>query len=220
MLRLGKIPVIRPRLRTSTLPASFSKSADRRSNPECFDADKSGTICSYLFNAHSSIDFVEDFGLGLGLGLGLDQDSADTSEVDNPIPVPPRDRKPVLTSKPRHTRKHPLIIPPTTLRTLDQFTASNPSSSVDQIDGGGAKKCDPESVHFEQRIDSELAALDDIEDVSDDVIEDLSQKLQSHHVSCEDLLEFADLKPSSRARGNDSDEVRIMSKVLGQNVGF
>lgn len=29
----------------------------------------------------------------------------------NPIPVPPRDRKPQLTNKPRHQRKHPLIIP-------------------------------------------------------------------------------------------------------------
>lgn len=38
------------------------------------------------------------------------------------------------------------------------------------------------------------------------------------HVSCEDLLEFADSKPSSRERGNESDEVRIMSKVLGAQV--
>lgn len=144
------------------------------------------------------------------------------SEGENPIPVPPRDRKPVLTSKPRHTRKHPLIIPPSSLqRTLDRFTVTNQLNPIDQIDGVKSKtECDTESVHFEQRIDSELAALDNIrdQDVSEDVIENISQKLQSHHVSCEDLLEFADLKPSSRARGNDSDEVRIMSKVLGQNV--
>lgn len=150
------------------------------------------------------------------------------SEYDNnPIPVPPRDRKPILTAKTRHTRKHPLIIPPSSLqRTLDQFTVTNETNQIDQIDGGNATTskttdCDAESVHFEQRIDSELAALDNIQDegeASDDVVDELSQKLQSHHVSCEDLLEFADLKPSSRTRGNDSDEVRIMSKVLGQNV--
>lgn len=47
----------------------------------------------------------------------------------------------------------------------------------------------------------------------------------SDHVSCEDLLEFACDGPNSRrtrgkARGVDSDEVRIMGKVLGNNVGF
>lgn len=154
----------------------------------------------------------------------------------------------MLTSKPRHTRKHPLIIPPTSLqRTFQQFTITNPSSSavltarnitVDQIDGGNndfdetaggicvgddtlkkSTDCDTESIHFEQRIDSELAALDNINDVNDFTVDNAKELLQSHHVSCEDLLEFADLKPNSRTRGNDSDEVRIMSKVLGgENV--
>ena len=45
----------------------------------------------------------------------------------------------------------------------------------------------------------------------------------SDHVSCEDLLEFACDGPNTRrtrgkARGVDSDEVRIMGKVLGNNV--
>uniref|UniRef100_A0A182RB12 non-specific protein-tyrosine kinase n=1 Tax=Anopheles funestus TaxID=62324 RepID=A0A182RB12_ANOFN len=42
-------------------------------------------------------------------------------------------------------------------------------------------------------------------------------KLQKsmNFVSCEDLLEFAE-KPKGRARGLESDEVRIMSKVLGK----
>lgn len=47
----------------------------------------------------------------------------------------------------------------------------------------------------------------------------------SDHVSCEDLLEFACDGPNSRrtrgkARGVDSDEVRIMGKVLGNNVSI
>lgn len=134
---------------------------------------------------------------------------------------------------------------------------------------------DTESLHFEQQIDSSLAALDEIspEDLdtqlslppnirisvnesicykstskvfglgkqnadrrtyrSADVVdgvektekcEDESADSMLHHnidhVSCEDLLEFADTKPSSRARGNDSDEVRIMSKVLGNDVSI
>lgn len=47
----------------------------------------------------------------------------------------------------------------------------------------------------------------------------------SDHVSCEDLLEFACDTPNARrtqgkARGVDSDEVRIMGKVLGSEVRF
>lgn len=37
-------------------------------------------------------------------------------------------------------------------------------------------------------------------------------------VSCEDLLEFSDKKPKGHERGVDSDEVRIMMKVLGKDV--
>ncbi|XP_068632160.1 uncharacterized protein [Battus philenor] len=38
------------------------------------------------------------------------------------------------------------------------------------------------------------------------------------HVSVEDLLEFADQKPCGRQRGVESDEVRIMNKVLKQQA--
>lgn len=40
----------------------------------------------------------------------------------------------------------------------------------------------------------------------------------SNSVSCEDLLEFSDKKPKGRERGIESDEVRIMAKVLGVAV--
>lgn len=40
----------------------------------------------------------------------------------------------------------------------------------------------------------------------------------SDHVSVEDLLEFADQKPCGRQRGVESDEVRIMCKVLKHEV--
>ncbi|XP_016958017.1 activated Cdc42 kinase-like isoform X2 [Drosophila biarmipes] len=39
----------------------------------------------------------------------------------------------------------------------------------------------------------------------------------SNSVSCEDLLEFSDKKPKGCERGVDSDEVRIMVKVLGKD---
>lgn len=83
----------------------------------------------------------------------------------------------------------------------------------------------PESINFEAQIENNLNALDNIpaeQDIVDGVGDDFSTKNDvdklSHHVSCEDLLKFANTKPSSRTRGNDSDEVRIMSKVLGKDV--
>lgn len=214
------------------------------------------------------------------------------AQDDNPIPLPPRDRnKPLLASKPRHTRKHPLIIPASSIqRTLDKVNvvtpedrANNPldanfcdnnvkvlpepfyinqrlvgsDTSIDTPE----RDFDTESLHFEAQIDSDLAALDEIpsEDLdtqiklppvegynpitkpmrqvygqivdngrrSVDLVDGRCETSNSKevllchkrdHVSCEDLLEFADSKPSSRARGNDSDEVRIMSKVLGAEV--
>lgn len=61
---------------------------------------------------------------------------------------------------------------------------------------------------------------DDTIDTNDD--EQLSEgKLKgsnSNSVSCEDLLEFANKKPKGKERGIESDEVRIMTKVLGTNV--
>lgn len=59
-------------------------------------------------------------------------------------------------------------------------------------------------------------------DSDDDKREDqniLERKLnESNAVSCEDLLEFSDKKPKGRERGVESDEVRIMTKVLGYVV--
>ncbi|RWS16232.1 Tyrosine-protein kinase PR2-like protein [Dinothrombium tinctorium] len=47
------------------------------------------------------------------------------------------------------------------------------------------------------------------------------QQSNNHHVSCEDLLDFAADKPkrtSGREKGSDSDEVRVMQKVLANEV--
>lgn len=46
------------------------------------------------------------------------------------------------------------------------------------------------------------------------------QLKDSNSVSCEDLLEFADKKPKGKERGIESDEVRIMTKVLGTVVSI
>lgn len=206
----------------------------------------------------------------------------------------------MLTSKARHTRKHPLIIPATSIqRTLEKVKVVTPeetntdpleqqftNNNIKLISDGKTepfyinqrlvdsdtsietpeRDFDTESLHFEAQIDSDLAALDEIptedldtqitlpSNIRNSVIDgtignkpvrrvygQANMKIRSEgvnrnevecgtdevdgvlhhnidHVSCEDLLEFADTKPSPRARGNESDEVRIMSKVLGPEV--
>lgn len=64
---------------------------------------------------------------------------------------------------------------------------------------------------------------DDEDDINaDESNDELSEgKLRdSNSVSCEDLLEFANSKPKGKERGIESDEVRIMTKVLGTNVSI
>lgn len=73
---------------------------------------------------------------------------------------------------------------------------------------------------FEERIACELDALDEIDEHREN---DNTTPPLREHVSCEDLLEFACDGPNARrtqgkARGADSDEVRIMGKVLGPKV--
>lgn len=167
------------------------------------------------------------------------------SKEDNPIPLPPRDKnKALLTAKPRHTRKHPLIIPPTSFQaTLDKvncpaksplsqtnpFVRAEPTEPLYSNNIQDVAEKNSESVHFEEQIESNLNALDEIHaevDVVDGICNDFDKinteedGSLTHHVSCEDLLKFANAKPLSRTRGNDSDEVRIMSKVLGKNVSM
>lgn len=67
-----------------------------------------------------------------------------------------------------------------------------------------------------QSIDSD--SLDDVNEEDEQILE---RKLKdSNSVSCEDLLEFSDKKPKGKERGTESDEVRIMTKVLGTVVSY
>ncbi|CAH1969058.1 unnamed protein product [Acanthoscelides obtectus] len=225
ILRSG-LPVINSRTRSasvaSTLPPKVKNSV-RNSVPE---------------NLHNRQEFLH---ATLPRPTSISQQSSTTPsdhKDENPIPLPPRDKsKALLTAKPRHTRKYPLIIPHSSLqRTLDKVNmASSPPNSSEEV----FEKTEPvytnhlaqvaekdhESQHFEEQIESNLNALDEIL-VEQDVVDgeafsnfkNEDEKIHSHHVSCEDLLKFANSKPPSRTRGNDSDEVRIMSKVLGKDV--
>ncbi|XP_049821952.1 activated Cdc42 kinase-like isoform X2 [Aethina tumida] len=221
-------PVIQTRNRSAsvagTAPVDKLQGVSRNSVPENLNGSR--TDCSTL----------------VSLTRGNSQRSAtlERPKEENPIPLPPRDRnKTLLTPKPRHTRKHPLIIPPSSLqRTLDKVNTVSPPPTqpvdpfrtvpIEPVYSNNMVHLtdkNPESINFEAQIENNLNALDNIpaeQDIVDGVGDDFSTKNDvdklSHHVSCEDLLKFANTKPSSRTRGNDSDEVRIMSKVLGKDV--
>ena len=157
------------------------------------------------------------------------------SEVDgdNPLPLPPRDRTRPSNqhNKPRHQRKHPLIVPsnlPHQNRWIGDDANSNPESpmSPSMCTGVTAQEAGlcalppakpPRACNlddsYDSQIASELEALDDMEEESNHSVTSSSSLYQSRdHVSCEDLLDFACDRPNSKrtrgpAQGTDSDEV-------------
>jgi len=160
--------------------------------------------------------------------------TSDTTDMDNPIPLPPRDRtRPSLIhhNKPRHQRKHPLV--PSAIPNTNQN--SSPESPLTPSGVSGTSESSllllppakpPRACNlddsYDSQIASELEALDDMEEESNHSVTSSSSLYQSKdHVSCEDLLDFACDRPNSKrtrgpAQGTDSDEVRIMQKVLGK----
>ncbi|XP_043213446.1 activated Cdc42 kinase-like isoform X2 [Amphibalanus amphitrite] len=178
--------------------------------------------------------------------MSIDRDlavgSVPAADPSNPLPLPPRDRTKSLqesASKPRHQRKHPLLLPGAggpAGRTTDSL------SPEDVPDGGrlprGAPPAKPPRLNlndsFESQLAQEMEALDHIPEEcvgsagsgsgsgSGSVCPPGADLLYTwrDHVSCEDLLEFAADRPNARrtrgpAHGAQSDEVRIMLKVLG-----
>ncbi|XP_049843723.1 activated Cdc42 kinase-like isoform X6 [Schistocerca gregaria] len=186
--------------------------------------------------------------------------SPTSSDGANPIPLPPRDRsRPPAPSKPRHQRKHPLIIPGGGVsRTLARLGSVDSDEGADDRDrlspqlqrrghsppprldeaeeeeGGETSEpprngqvaaettadadrtgspCDGDDS-FERHIADELEALDAMEE-EPGVGAGAGPRPDGHAVSCEDLLEFASPRTAGPRRGADSDEVRIMRKVLG-----
>ncbi|XP_065338775.1 activated Cdc42 kinase-like isoform X3 [Cloeon dipterum] len=186
----------------------------------------------------------------------------------NPIPLPPRDPNLQLTNKPRHQRKHPLVIPALQisgfkgkLPAVDCSHLTEPKSpsqfSDTSSDGGGgggnAVKYNMLDDSFDNQIANELAALDNIpeeesqqhnnsparpshpppppppplaepeDELEDDEDEEVLLLRNGDYVSCEELRDFACDVPNVRrtqgpTHGPQSDEVRIMTKVLGNAV--
>ncbi|CRK95965.1 CLUMA_CG009407, isoform C [Clunio marinus] len=64
----------------------------------------------------------------------------------------------------------------------------------------------------------ENAAMAEECEVELDVGHECELKKSINHVSCEDLLDFSEMKPKGRERGAESDEVRIMIKMFGMKI--
>lgn len=154
-------------------------------------------------------------------------------EAENPLPLPPRDRtRPAVQNKPRHQRKHPLILP-SNIANPNRWSGtaegnSNPDSPLSPPmyssnsyapPDAGMPPAKPPRVprnlddSYDSQIATELEALDDIEDEAALSVASSSSLYQSKdHVSCEDLLDFACDRPNSKrtrgpSQGTDSDEV-------------
>jgi hypothetical protein len=155
---------------------------------------------------------------------------------NNPLPLPPRDRtRPTVPTKPRHQRKHPLIYP-TNLPNPNRWGVSsegnsNPDSPLSppltgnmslpttEVNLSSLPPAKPPRAacnlddSYDSQIASELEALDDMEEETNQSVTSSSSLYQSKdHVSCEDLLDFACDRPNSKrtrgpAQGTDSDEV-------------
>ena len=137
--------------------------------------------------------------------------SHDSVDANNPLPLPPRDRtRPIVPTKPRHQRKHPLILP-TNLPNQNRWaigsdTNSNPESPMSpSVESNGSPEvCTLSAVppakppracnlddSYDSQIASELEALDDMEEETANSVTSGSSLYQSKdHVSCEDLLDL------------------------------
>ncbi|BET00031.1 Tyrosine-protein kinase PR2 [Nesidiocoris tenuis] len=147
----------------------------------------------------------------------------DTEDGPNAIPLPPRDRtRSLLVGKPRHERKHPLIIPtaiaqaisqqaqqePTYLEPLDDPPPENlkAQDSLD-VSATSANGCDDKADNdvFEENIANKFDLLDQMEDKQR---HSSASSPAASDDEAEDPVQLQDLE----------DHLAIMAKVLGNKV--
>lgn len=211
MLRSG-VPIVRPRIRGNkhaTLGHTGSHQEDPAADTFHFDVYHGSSKTLPKLRApplpHVPPPLPQTRHLERHHSVQEIENNQNQNNVDeNPIPLPPRDRSKTLQPKsslPRHQRKHPLIIPGGGVtRTLAKMAVTTPPLE-DQVDGslqyagssvagtsvqeGCSSEISANSPEdFEQRIDSELAALDSLP--ADE------NRLHRCSVISEDLLEFSD----------------------------
>ncbi|KAL0117541.1 hypothetical protein PUN28_010391 [Cardiocondyla obscurior] len=213
MLRSG-LPIVRPRIRGNkhaTLGYPVSSQSEDASNEHGyhFEMHHSGAKTLPKIRAlpspHAILPLPQSRILERHHSMEIENYQNQSNIDENPIPLPPRDRSKTLQPKsslPRHQRKHPLIIPGGGVtRTLAKMAVTTPSME-DQVDGHFVLQNSNPAIagtslqenflseasnspeEFEQRIDSELAALDSLP------VEE--NRFRRCSVISEDLLEFSD----------------------------
>lgn len=151
-------------------------------------------------------------------------------EQSNPLPLPPKDRKGSVTSGKRHVRKNPLIMTSGAAASMARRLGEDGDEDVERPPSSNLrakntqKDLSPTNDAFEEEIACSIDALDNIPEskysspkTSVESDAPVVGQYNQDHVSCEDLLEFSPREERRRKerRGLESDEVRIMSKVLG-----
>ncbi|XP_043260816.1 activated Cdc42 kinase-like isoform X5 [Colletes gigas] len=199
MLRSG-VPIVRPRIRGNKHSSLSGHQEDFTGESFHFDAYHSGSRTLPKIRAPPPPPLPHTRHLERHHSLEIENNQNQNNVDENPIPLPPRDRSKTLQPKsslPRHQRKHPLIIPGGGVtRTLAKMVTA---PVEDQVDGSQrtcgvagtsgqegylAESSGNSPEEFEQRIDSELSALDALP--SDET------RLHRFSVISEDLLEFSD----------------------------
>lgn len=164
----------------------------------------------------------------------------------NVIPLPPRSTKTKLIDRPRHFRKYPLVLPeapdeqshiklkPSETEAMRKIPSNEHTniyhnfSSFKNIPTANCQTESDKAQYLNLSEDSECTT-DNNKNIGDATIasaKDAQNKKKTGNiskdctdqVSVEDLLEFSGKKPCSKQRGIESDEVRIMCKVLKHEV--
>ncbi|RZF32206.1 hypothetical protein LSTR_LSTR004069 [Laodelphax striatellus] len=241
---LRSVPFVRPRVRgnkhataTSTLPLQHQSSFSGSSTLPSKCSDSSSTLQKTVS----------------GPALGSSADAVDELDHEgngnNSIPLPPRDRSKTLPAqKPRHQRKHPLIIPGSAARAVcaKLSDTTDPSTSEPVYLGleeepAGERDSSPENeevANVQEEASASASAdvplatnggqTENCESTFDDRLADALDRLEEEddglplreHVSCEDLLEFAcDGPNASRTRGKARGITSDEVRIMGKVLG-
>ncbi|KAK6625965.1 hypothetical protein RUM43_006264 [Polyplax serrata] len=184
MLRTGAFPMVRPKGKVSRVekpvkvPSAATLQVNSSSNHTEEESSQMNDEERWRKDSTSSATSLRKDSTSSHSQLG---------EEDNPIPLPPRDRsKPSVSNKPRHQRKHPLIIPQGCDMTADKHddvfhppsgTVTTPTSVTPTLPPQhplhNHTTVKPHEVDdsFDQQIATELDALDNINTETDAVEE-------------------------------------------------
>jgi hypothetical protein len=102
---------------------------------------------------------------------------------------------------------------------MDDEMSPTTSTLIDIVDGFDRKVAEEEEENSSGQASRWVFQALAQASKTDDELKTGDLKRSINYVSCEDLLEFAE-KPKGRERGLESDEVRIMNKILGKDVSI